>query len=155
MTYVNQDIYSGNWANGKKDGQGTYIFQRTGEKFVGTFKNGQITKGKWIYPNGSFFEGNFGFNQPKGVGTWNFANGNKVQGSYGQSKRADVDGDEIKLSWKTLSDISKWVSYWRCKKHLAICMDEKGDAVLPVGWLIEMGQIYSCALSDLIRPTGF
>lgn len=42
MTYKNEDIYSGNWANGKKDGQGTYIFKLTGEKYVGTFKNGNL-----------------------------------------------------------------------------------------------------------------
>ena len=82
MTYTNKDVYSGMWACGKKDGQGTYIFQKTGEKYVGTFKNGQLTKGKWLYPNGSCFEGNFGFNQPKGAGSWKFANGNVVEGVY-------------------------------------------------------------------------
>ena len=42
MTYKNADIYSGMWANGKKDGQGTYIFDETKEKYVGTFKNGNL-----------------------------------------------------------------------------------------------------------------
>jgi hypothetical protein len=28
-------------------------------KYVGSFKSGQFVKGKWIYPNGTFFEGNF------------------------------------------------------------------------------------------------
>ena len=76
MTYTNKGIYSGNWANGKKDGQGTYIFEATKEKYVGTFKNGQLVSGKWLYPNGSYFEGSFGFNKPKGAGVWHFANGN-------------------------------------------------------------------------------
>ena len=107
MTYKNEDIYSGHWANGKKDGQGTYIFKSTMEKFVGTYKNGQIVSGQWRYPNGSYFQGNFGFNQPKGAGTWNFANGNKVEGIYTQTKRADVAGNEIKLSWRTTSDITQ------------------------------------------------
>lgn len=106
MTYLNKDVYSGNWANGKKDGQGTYIFNHTKEKYVGTFKNGQLVNGKWQYPNGSYFAGKFGFNQPKGAGSWNFANGNCVEGTYTQTKRADVDGDLIKLSWKTTSNIS-------------------------------------------------
>lgn len=106
MTYLNKDVYSGNWSGGKKDGQGTYIFFKTGEKYVGIFKNGQLVKGQWRYPNGSFFEGNFGFNQPKGAGKWQFANGNVVDGIYTQTKRADVDGNEIKLSWRTTSDIS-------------------------------------------------
>ena len=106
MTYVNKDVYSGKWANGKKDGQGTYIFENTKEKYVGTFKNGQLVRGKWLYKYGTYFEGNFGFNQPKGAGSWNFINGNKVEGIYTQTKRADTDGDEIKLSWKTTSDVS-------------------------------------------------
>lgn len=35
MKYINGDIYSGKWKNGKKDGQGTYIFSATGMKFIG------------------------------------------------------------------------------------------------------------------------
>ena len=82
MIYVNKDIYSGQWKNGKKDGQGTYIFNDTGMKFVGLFKGGNLTNGKWTYPNGTFFEGNFDNNQPKGEGKWNFENGNVVKGVY-------------------------------------------------------------------------
>ena len=26
FTYLNKDIYSGNWKNGKKHGQGTYVY---------------------------------------------------------------------------------------------------------------------------------
>ena len=67
-------------------------------KYVGTFKNGQLIKGKWLYPNGSYFEGNFDNNQPKGKGSWHFVNGNNVDGDYTQIKRADVDEDnQIKL----------------------------------------------------------
>jgi len=82
MTYVNNDVYSGNWSNGKKDGQGTYIFEKTAEKFVGTYCKGQMTVGKWFYPNGSYFEGKFDHNKPKGAGRWCFANGNSVEGKY-------------------------------------------------------------------------
>ena len=57
--YKNGDIYSGAWAEGKKEGQGTYIFKETGMKYVGSFKAGQMTNGKWLYKNGSCFEGNF------------------------------------------------------------------------------------------------
>lgn len=110
MIYENEDIYSGQWRAGKKDGQGTYIFKKTGMKYVGSFKNGQMVNGKWLYKNGSFFQGNFDNNQPKGRGCWNFSNGNKVDGDYQQIKRADVEEDNlIKLSWKTTSDITKAV----------------------------------------------
>jgi len=107
MTYVNSDVYSGNWANGNKEGKGTYIVFKTGEKYVGIYKNGQLVSGKWIYPNGSYFEGKFNQNKPKGAGKWVFANGNVVEGEYTQTKRADVEGMEVKLSWKTTSDITK------------------------------------------------
>lgn len=62
MTYLNQDVYSGKWLNGKKHGQGTYVFAKTGEKYVGNWNNGQLAKGKWVYPDGSYFEGHFGSN---------------------------------------------------------------------------------------------
>lgn len=107
MTYLNSDVYSGNWANGNKEGKGTYIVFKTGEKYVGIYKNGQLVSGKWIYPNGSYFEGKFNQNKPKGAGKWVFANGNVVEGEYTQTKRADVEGMEVKLSWKTTSDITK------------------------------------------------
>ena len=47
LTYDNQDVYSGNWKDGKKDGKGTYIFFQTSEKYIGTFKSGQIVQGRW------------------------------------------------------------------------------------------------------------
>ena len=105
--YDNKDIYSGSWKCGKKDGEGTYIFYETGMKYVGTFKAGAMEQGKWIYKNGTCYDGNFDFNQPKGKGKWNFANGNVVEGTYTQIRRADVeDENTIKLSWKTTSDVT-------------------------------------------------
>ena len=102
MIYTSKDIYSGQWKNGKKEGQGTYVFNETGMKYVGEFKSGQLVQGKWVYPNGSYFEGTFANNKPKGKGTWNFENGNNCQGDYTQIKRADCEEDnQIKLSWKT------------------------------------------------------
>jgi len=106
MIYVNKDIYSGEWKCGNKEGKGTYIFAETGMKFIGSFKSGNLTNGRWEYPNGSYYQGNFDNNQPKGVGKWHFENGNVVEGVYTQMKRADVDTDQIKLAWKTISDIT-------------------------------------------------
>ncbi len=60
-----------------------------------------------MYPNGTFFEGQYDKNKPKGTGKWNFDNGNVLDGEYTQTVRADVPGDEIKLAWKTTSDITK------------------------------------------------
>jgi radial spoke head protein 1 len=107
MIYENQDVYSGQWKEGKKDGAGTYIFKQTGMKYVGTFKNGQMINGKWQYSNGTYFEGAFDNNQPKGQGSWHYENGNVVKGTYTQIKRADTDEENaIKLTWKTTSDIT-------------------------------------------------
>ena len=41
-------------------------------KMTGDWENGQITKGKWVYPNGMFYEGTFKANKPDGEGVWKF-----------------------------------------------------------------------------------
>ena len=71
-TYQNKDVYSGQWVKGKKEGKGTYVFFSTGMKFVGIWKLGQMQTGRWQYPNGTFYEGTFDSNKPKGSGKWNF-----------------------------------------------------------------------------------
>lgn len=77
-------------------------------KYVGEWSLGQITNGFWKYPNGSEFKGNFDNNKPKGEGQWRFKNGNIVVGEYTQTRRADVEGeDDVKLAWKTTSDVTK------------------------------------------------
>lgn len=107
MIYANEDIYSGLWKNGNKEGQGTYVFKETGMKYVGNFKNGQLVQGQWKYPNGTYFEGNFDNNQPKGKGNWHFANGNSVAGDYTQIRRADVEADnQIKITWRTKAAVA-------------------------------------------------
>jgi len=41
-----------------------------------------IEKGKWVYPNGMFYEGDFANNKPNGKGKWVFKNGNLLEGEY-------------------------------------------------------------------------
>lgn len=82
--YPNKDIFSGNWLNGKKHGQGTYVFNATGMKYIGEWVENRFLSGKWAYPNGTYFEGNFQNNKPKGKGRWVLANGNVVEGKYEQ-----------------------------------------------------------------------
>ena len=55
MTYANKDVYSGSWKDGKKSGQGTYIFFQTGMKYVGQWAGGAMVSGQWKYPNGTYF----------------------------------------------------------------------------------------------------
>ena len=101
MTYKNTDVYSGNWANGEKDGKGTYVFEKTGQKYVGNFMQGQMISGKWIYPNGTHFDGGFDNNKPKGAGCWSFENGNKVKGTYRQTRKVEDSANDIKITWTT------------------------------------------------------
>ena len=76
FTYTNGDIYSGWWKFGSKEGTGTYTFKETGMKLYGDWVAGSIVKGKWIYPNGMFYEGAFDKNKPAGEGKWVFVNEN-------------------------------------------------------------------------------
>lgn len=85
------------------------MFFQTGMKYMGQWLNGQIASGSWKYPNGTEYKGAFDNNKPKGKGQWQFENGNVVNGEYLQTRRADVDdaANDVKLAWKTLSDITK------------------------------------------------
>ena len=94
FTYTNGDTYSGWWKFGEKEGTGCYHFKETGMKLYGDWTAGSITKGKWIYPNGMYFEGSFENNKPKGTGKWVFKNGNELEGEYEQ-KPKEVDDDEV------------------------------------------------------------
>jgi len=112
FTYKNQDIYTGWWKYGIKEGKGTYVFNNTGMKFVGDWQNGNFVQGKWIFPNGTYFEGIFENNQPKGKGKWIFPNHNILEGEYiqiidpdDQGEPAEGEEDEkkvkVKLEWKS------------------------------------------------------
>ncbi len=92
--YKNGDIYSGWWKFGEKEGTGTYTFKSTGMKLYGDWTAGSITKGKWIYPNGMFYEGGFENNKPKGEGKWVFKNGNVLVGEYEQKEKVLAEGEE-------------------------------------------------------------
>ena len=78
FTYINKDTYTGKrlanslgwWKYGKKEGRGTYTFAETGMKFVGDWHDGIFGQGRWVLPNGTYFEGQFDKNQPKGPGTF-------------------------------------------------------------------------------------
>jgi len=71
---------------------------------------GNFSKGRWVLPNGTFYEGEFNKNQPSGKGKWVFPNENVVEGDYAQTEeeKESADGDkkmEVKLAWKTASGI--------------------------------------------------
>ena len=92
-----KDLYSGSWKDGLKNGKGTFIFNATKMKLVGDWVNGQIVKGKWIFANGTYFEGQFENNYPKGEGVWHFANGNTIKGGFSQDIREVEDRAAIPI----------------------------------------------------------
>lgn len=98
FSYVNGDIYVGQWRAGKKHGSGTYSYAKDGTKLVGQWKDGKIVQGKWVLPNGTFYCGGFQYNKPFGKGVWVFKDGNQVTGEYRQKEKpsddADAGGDE-------------------------------------------------------------
>ena len=51
----NGNVYSGSWKYGVKHGHGEFIFEKTKMKIAGEWENGKILKGKWIFPNGTYF----------------------------------------------------------------------------------------------------
>lgn len=55
---------------------------------------GQVEQGKWIQPNGTFYEGAFSNNKPNGKGRWVFKNGNVLDGEYEQKKKEGEEEEE-------------------------------------------------------------
>lgn len=55
-------------------------------------------KGRWVLPNGTFYEGEFENNKPNKVGTWQFKNGNTISGTYKQNIIPNEDPDDKKLN---------------------------------------------------------
>lgn len=69
--------YDGEWVHGNMEGQTSYI-QRSGDTFVGTFKNNRYQKGRYtIVSTGEYFEGTFKNGQPD-KGNWYDKNGRKL-----------------------------------------------------------------------------
>lgn len=69
--------YDGEWVNGNMDGQTTYT-QRSGDTFVGTFKNNRYHQGRYtIISSGEYFDGTFKNGQPD-KGNWYDKNGKKL-----------------------------------------------------------------------------
>ncbi len=102
FSYKNKDLYSGNWLGGKKQGKGTYVYFDTKAKFTGDWVDGKFSHGKWILSDGSYFQGQFKYDKPVGVGTWVLANKDQVNGTYVQNIINDHEGkSKIELEWIT------------------------------------------------------
>eukprot|EP00158_Paraphelidium_tribonemae_P001533 Partr_v1_DN24518_c0_g1_i2_m19783 putative whole genome shotgun sequence len=59
-TYVNGDVFEGQWVDDKKSGSGVYTFRDTGVKKVGTWTADVLSGPGKIVMNDSEFAGSFG-----------------------------------------------------------------------------------------------
>ena len=84
-TYASGDVYSGAFVDGKKHGQGSYLFKASQSTFMGRWENGAFVEGEWILRDGSSYEGTFVDGKPAGEGTFSWAkNGTTQSGSWGE-----------------------------------------------------------------------
>lgn len=47
-------------------------------KLIGVWEENKIIEGKWIFPNGTFYSGQFKDNKPNGDGVWSINTGNNL-----------------------------------------------------------------------------
>ena len=110
-TFANEDTYTGDWKDGKKNGQGTYTFAN-GDTYAGEWsgdkKNGQ---GIYTLATGDTYSGEWSGDEKNGHGTYTFANGDKYIGDWKDGKR-NGQGTFI---WP---DGAKYVGEWKDNKFL-------------------------------------
>jgi hypothetical protein len=81
-------------------------------KIEGHWENGEVKSGKWIFPNGVYFEGKFEKNKPKGDGVWHFPNGNTIKGDFSHGLVENAEGEPmIKINWSTHHEIIDPLKY--------------------------------------------
>lgn len=87
VSYSDGSYYEGNFVNGKKQGQGTFVTAK-GIKYVGDFADNQITGQEVVtYPNGDCYEGAMVRGYRDGSGKYTFASGEYYDGMWSEGKR--------------------------------------------------------------------
>jgi hypothetical protein len=84
MVYTNGATYDGNFVDGSRSGQGTYISKNTGGfKYSGLWSNNNMDgKGTYTFTNGYVYDGNISNNQMNGLGTLTFTDGSSYSGKW-------------------------------------------------------------------------
>ena len=67
-TYASGDVYNGAFVDGKKHGQGSYLFKASQSTFMGRWENGAFVEGEWILRDGSSYKGFSSTRQTRGRG---------------------------------------------------------------------------------------
>ncbi len=83
-----------------KSGTGAFVSGKDDSQLVGTWVNGFITKGKWLFADGTTWHGSFKKNKPIGPGVFYFPNNTQQEGVYVEEGDAEDDEAEIKLVWR-------------------------------------------------------
>eukprot|EP00906_Rhabdomonas_costata_P003559 RCo005419 len=112
-TYINGDTYDGDWEDDEREGQGTYTFAADSSSYVGTFRRGDFTSGKWVLSGGVTYYGIFKNFKPFGRGLYLFGDKFKQEGEYRRGEwvihrvenlKSDVDVDyQLKLQGQTIA----------------------------------------------------
>lgn len=76
------DAYSGAWARGTKQGEGTFLVGADGSQLTGTWMRGALVAGKWVWADGTVWLGTFRDSRPLGRGLFVFPSGLQQEGEY-------------------------------------------------------------------------
>lgn len=88
MYYASGNVYTGEFRNGQRNGQGEFTFTATGERYVGEFVNDEYCgKGKFYYHAGGVYEGQFMNSERSGMGVFYYKDGSRYEGSWVADKR--------------------------------------------------------------------
>ncbi|KAH6586547.1 hypothetical protein BASA50_000501 [Batrachochytrium salamandrivorans] len=80
--FPNGDIYEGRYAQGKREGQGSYKWKAE-HRYNGMYSDNQRHGvGYFVYPDGSKYKGDFIAGKRHGNGTYVYSNGDAYQGSW-------------------------------------------------------------------------
>ncbi|KAJ3158301.1 hypothetical protein HDU86_003010 [Geranomyces michiganensis] len=88
MTFPNKDVYTGTYANGMRNGTGTYKWAKPLAVYQGEYKDGQRAgEGKLVYPDGTVYAGMFEGGKRHGNGTYTYVNGDTYTGGWSEDAR--------------------------------------------------------------------
>ena len=103
--YANGDIYSGEWVDGQRHGEGVLLRGGDSSQLVGAWRGGSLATGRWILADCTSWHGGFDQRcQPTGAGVFYYPNGLMQQGEYVRERvdGCEDDGDldaELRTVW--------------------------------------------------------
>jgi hypothetical protein len=98
--YANGDVYSGGWVRGVKQGKGTFFVAADESQLVGDWDKGSMVSGKWVWKDGTSWQGPFKASSPLGKGIFYFPNDTVQEGEYVQEGDVENPDAELRTVWK-------------------------------------------------------